>query len=83
VGGNWSAELEGLLFKSLLLAALLASHGVAPSVVTFTGNSTADFANVDTFTLIDAKDIAVNSGFDIRAVKFHYDIGSDTAYFGK
>ncbi len=66
-----------------MLAALLAGPGVTPSVVTFTGDSVADFANVDTFTLTDAKDIASNSGFDIRSVRFHYDIGSDTAYFGK
>ena len=70
----------------VIVIVLLSAHLVqlsCPATVTFTGNAIADFAGVDTFTLVDGKDIALDCGFDIRSIRFHYDQASDTAYFGE
>lgn len=78
----WPMAPAGPRALQLVLTMHLAAQLAHPATVTFTGNAILDFAGVDTFTLVDGKDIALDCGFDIRSIRFHYDQASDTAYFG-
>ena len=84
------AHALSLATRAIVVLAVLASvHGLA---VTFTGDVEVDFPASDpsVFVSVDSSSpiiynnsgIIQSSGWDIRDIRYSYDLDSDTAYFG-
>ncbi len=77
------------LLVTVAVAAAVAALASA-RVITFTGNATTDFVGTDVFMALDsttdlqwvAGASIQQTGWNIHDIRYHYDVDTDTAFFG-